>query len=216
MTRNNLVRRTLNAGESRGDRIQKETSNEEDRNHRQWQRRKRTGARAGASGIRVRSTGKENVRETAAWGEIVVLAVPFGAVNDAVKTIGDALDGKTLVDATNALDENMGLAIGFSTSGAEELQKLAPAAKVVKAFNTVFAQHMDTGKLAGETLTVLAASDDEEAKRTALELAKAIGFDAVNAGPLQNARWLETLGYLNIGLGYVVGHGVNSGFRYIH
>jgi len=75
---------------------------------------------------------------------------------------------------------------------------------------------MDTGKLAGETLTVLAASDDEEAKNTALELAKAIGFDAVNAGPLQNARWLETLGYLNIGLGYVVGHGVNTGFRYIH
>jgi 8-hydroxy-5-deazaflavin:NADPH oxidoreductase len=168
------------------------------------------------AGYDVRSTGKEDVRETAVWGEIVILAVPFGAVNDAVETMGDALDGKTLVDATNALDENMGLAIGFSTSGAEELQKLAPAAKVVKAFNTVFAQHMDTGKVGGETLTVLAASDDEEAKNTAVELAQAIGFDAVNAGPLQNARWLETLGYLNIGLGYVVGHGVNTGFRYIH
>lgn len=167
-------------------------------------------------GYDVRSTGKENVRETAAWGDIVILAVPFVAVNDAARTIGDAVDGKILIDATNALDENMGLAIGFSTSGAEELQKLAPAAKVVKAFNTVFAQHMNTGKVGGETLTVLAASDDEEAKNTALELAKAIGFDAVNAGPLQNARWLETLGYLNIGLGYVVGHGVNTGFRYIH
>ena len=168
------------------------------------------------AGYDVRSTAKDNVRETAAWGEVIMLAVPFGAVKDAVNTIGTALDGKVLVDVTNALDENMGLAIGFSTSGAEELQKLAPSAKVVKAFNTVFAQHMDSGKVGGETLTAFAASDDEEAKNTALELAKAIGFDAVNAGPLQNARWLETLGYLNIGLGYVVGHGVNSGFRYIH
>lgn len=168
------------------------------------------------AGYDVRSTGKENVRETAAWGEVVVLAVPFGAVKDAVETMGSALDGKSVIDATNALDETMGLAIGFSTSGAEELQKLAPGAKVAKAFNTVFAQHMDSGKVGEETLTVLAASDDEEAKSTALELAKAIGFDAVNAGPLQNARWLETLGYLNIGLGYVVGHGVNTGFRYIH
>ena len=39
---------------------------------------------------------------------------------------------------------------------------------------------------------------------------------AVNAGPLQNARWLEMLALLNITLGYVVGHGVNAGFRYIH
>jgi predicted dinucleotide-binding enzyme len=168
------------------------------------------------AGYEVRSTGKDNVRDTASWGEVVILAVPFGAAGDAVKTMGDALDGKPLVDVTNALDEKMGLAIGFTTSGAEELQKLAPRAKVVKAFNTVFAQHMDSGKIAGETLTVLAASDDEGAKATALELAKAIGFDAVNAGALQNARWLETLGYLNIVLGYVVGHGVNSGFRYVH
>lgn len=168
------------------------------------------------AGYEVRSTGKENVRATAAWGEVILLAVPFGAVKDAVATIGDALDGKVLVDVTNALDENMGLAIGFTTSGAEELQKLAPTAKVVKAFNTVFAQHMDSGSVAGETLTALAASDDDEARDTALAMAKAIGFDAVSAGSLQNARWLETLGYLNITLGYVVGHGVNSGFRYIH
>ena len=170
----------------------------------------------GRAGHEIRSTGKENVHETAAWGEVIILAVPFSAVPDAVKTIGSAADGKVLIDVTNALDENMGLAIGFTTSGAEELQKQAPRAKVVKAFNTVFAQHMDSGKLAGETLTVLAASDDDSAKTTVIELAKGIGFDAVNAGPLQNARWLETLGYLNIGLGYVVGHGVNSGFRYIH
>lgn len=168
------------------------------------------------AGYDVRSTGKAEARETADWGEVVLLAVPFGAVNDAVESIGGSIEGKILVDVTNALDENMGLAIGFSTSGAEELQKLVPSAKVVKAFNTVFAQQMDSGKVGGETLTVFAASDDDDARTTAMEMAKAIGFDAVSAGPLQNARWLETLGYLNIGMGYVVGHGVNSGFRYVH
>lgn len=168
------------------------------------------------AGYEVRATGKENVRETAAWGEVIILAVPFPAVSDAVKTIGEAAQGKVIVDVTNALDEKMGLAIGFTTSGAEELQKQAGGARVVKAFNTVFAQHMVSGHVGGETLTVFAASDDDDAKDVALELAKSIGFDAVNAGPLQNARWLETLGYLNIGLGYVVGHGVNSGFRYVH
>jgi predicted dinucleotide-binding enzyme len=168
------------------------------------------------AGHDVRSTGRDDVRETAAWGEVIILAVPFGAVDDAVRTMGDAVTGKVLVDVTNAVDENMGLAIGCTTSGAEELQKQAPAAKVVKAFNTNFAQHMDTGRVGGEALTVFAAADDEGARQTVMDLANAIGFDVANAGPLQNARWLETLGYLNIQLGYIVGHGTRTGFRYIH
>src|SRR5688500_18675471 len=102
------------------------------------------------AGHDVRATGKEKVRETAAWGELIILAVPFGAVDDAVKTMGDAVNGKVLVDVTNALDENMGLVIGFTTSGAEELQRNAKRAKVVKAFNTVFAQHQDQGRIGDE------------------------------------------------------------------
>src|SRR5688500_10000145 len=74
-------------------------------------------------GHEVRSTGKENVRETAQFGEVIVLAVPFGAVNDAVRAMGDAVSGKIFIDVTNALDDKMGLAIGCTTSGAEELQK---------------------------------------------------------------------------------------------
>lgn len=168
------------------------------------------------AGHDVRSTGRENVRETAAWGEVIILAVPFSAVGDTVRTMGDAVNGKTIIDVTNALDENMGLAVGHTTSGAEELQKKVNTAKVVKAFNTVFAQHMDSGRIGSEVLTALVAGDDEGARKLALDLASSIGFDAVNAGPLQNARWLETLGYLNIQLGYVVGHGTDAGFRYIH
>ena len=168
------------------------------------------------AGHEVQSTGKEKVREAASWGEIVILAIPFGAIDDALKTMGDAIDGKIVVDVTNALDENMGLAIGCTSSGAEELQKKARSAKVVKAFNTVFAEHQDKGRLGDQVLTAFVAGDDDEARKAVLALAKDIGFDAVGAGPLQNARWLETLGYLNIQLGYVVGLGTKTGFRYVH
>ncbi|HVE71551.1 MAG TPA: NAD(P)-binding domain-containing protein [Thermoanaerobaculia bacterium] len=168
------------------------------------------------AGHDVRASGRENVRETAEWGQSIILAVPFGAIDDALQTMSDAVNGKVLIDATNALDDNMALAIGCTTSGAEELQRKAPGAKVVKAFNTNFAQHMDSGHVADTPLTAFAAGDDEGARETVMQLAREIGFDAVNAGPLQNARWLETLGYLNIQLGYVVGHGTGTGFHYIH
>ena len=71
----------------------------------------------------------------------------------------------------------------------------------MKAFNTVFAQHMDSGQVKGEKLTVLAAGDDATAKETVLRLAKDIGFDAVDAGGLQNARLLEPLA-LQISVGH--------------
>jgi predicted dinucleotide-binding enzyme len=168
------------------------------------------------SGHEVRATGRDSVRETAAWGDVIILAVPFRAIDDAVKTIGDAADGKILIDVTNALDENMGLAIGCTTSGAEELQTKAPAANVVKAFNTVFARHMDKGRVGDRPLTVFTAGNDDAARKSVRDLAIGIGFEAVDSGPLQNARWLETLGYLNIQLGYIVGHGTDTGFHYIH
>jgi 8-hydroxy-5-deazaflavin:NADPH oxidoreductase len=159
---------------------------------------------------------KAAVRDTAAWGEIVFLAVPFGALDDVVRTAGEALAGKTVVDVTNALDANMSLALGFTTSGAEELQKKLPKARVVKAFQTVFAQHMDTGKLGDQRLTTFVASDDAGAKSSVLALARDVGFDAVDAGPLRNARLLEPLGYFNIQLGYALEMGTQIGFKLLH
>jgi len=160
-------------------------------------------------------SNETNVADVAAKAEVIILAVPFAAIDAVVKTIGHAADGKIVIDVTNALTAEMKLAVGFSTSGAEELQKKLPNAKVVKAFNTVFAQHMDSGKLNGETLTAFAASDDEAARNKVLEVLREIGFDAVSAGPLQNARQLEALGFFNIQLGYVLGNGVTTGFKYV-
>ncbi len=166
--------------------------------------------------VRVVGSDKQAISEIARWADVVVLAVPFAALDDVVQTAGPALDGKTVVDVTNALDSNMNLALGFSTSGAEELQKKLPGARVVKAFNTVFAQHMSTGHLGNVPLTALVASDDPAAKATVLELARGIGFDGVDAGPLKNARSLEPLAHLNIQLGYGLGMGPQIGFELVH
>jgi predicted dinucleotide-binding enzyme len=170
------------------------------------------------AGHDVRAVGKDKtaIRETASWAEIVLLAVPFGAIDDVVEEVGSVIEGKTLIDVTNAVDAHMSWAVGFTTSGAEELQRKVPKARVVKAFNTVFAQHMDSGRLGDKPLTAFVASDDASARKSVLELARAIGFDAVDAGPLKNARLLEPLAFFNIQLGYMLGMGTQIGFKLLH
>ncbi len=172
----------------------------------------------GRSGHEVRALGKDPaaVREAAAWSELVVIAVPFGEVDNAAKEIGDGAKGKPVIDVTNALTDDMHLALGPGESGAERLQSKLQGAHVVKAFNTVFAQNMDKGRLKDRTLTLLAAGDDANAKQRVLSLAREIGFDAIDAGPLRNARYLEALGVLNIQLGYGQKLGTDSGFVYVH
>lgn len=171
------------------------------------------------AGHEVRAVGREppKVKEIGQWADTIVLAVPFPERENAIRELGESIRGKTLIDVTNALGPDQGLAVDpRRESGAEGLQKMAQDAQVVKAFNTVFAQHMDKGTLHGQKLSVLVAGDNERAKRDTIQLARDIGFDAIDAGPLQNARWLETLGFLNIQLGYNVGHGPAIGFKLVH
>ena len=170
------------------------------------------------AGYEVRVTGNDAaaVRELGAWAPIVILAAPHGAVDAVVAALGSTIDGKVLVDATNALTPEFQLALGFTTSAAEELQKKAPKARVVKAFNTVFAQNMESGHVLGQQLTVLAAGDDAAARAATLELASAIGFDPVDAGPLVHARYLEPFGALAIRLAYGLGMGPGIGFKLVH
>jgi 8-hydroxy-5-deazaflavin:NADPH oxidoreductase len=170
------------------------------------------------AGYEVRAVGNEPdaVRDTAKAADVVIIAVPFGAIDDTLRELGGAIDGKIVVDVTNALTPDYQLALGYSTSGAEELQKKAPKARVAKAFNTVFAANMETGQVKGERLSAFVASDDDDAKKTVLGMARAIGFDAVDAGPLRNARLVEPLGYFNIQLGMKLGMGSDIGFELVH
>src|SRR3990170_5239852 len=158
---------------------------------------------------------KENVADAAKWGEVIILAVPYENVADAAKTIGTIANGKVLLDVSNAVGDDMTLAIGCSTSAAEELQKLLPKARVVKAFNTVFAANQSTGKLGAEQLTLFVAGDDLKAKQTVMQLGRDIGFDPVDAGPLKSARYLEPMAILMINLGYALGMGNKIGYKLV-
>ena len=175
-----------------------------------------TGLSKGLSkaGFKTRTSGRDDVAESARDADAIILAIPFGAIDDVVSKLGNSADGKIVIDVTNTLLANMQMA-DLPTSGAEELQKKIPKAKVVKAFYTVFAQHMDSGKVNGQQLTAFVAADDDTARKTVLEAAASIGFDPVNAGPLANAMHLESLAYMNIFLGDVAGNGPMTGFKYI-
>lgn len=148
--------------------------------------------------------------QAAASAEIVVLAVPYDAAADVIAAAG-GLAGKVVIDITNPLTADYsGLTIGHTTSAAEEIQKLAPQAKVVKAFNTVFASVLQNGgKVAGQPVTVFVASDDADARAQVAALAASAGFNTLEAGGLSSARYLEPVAGLNIALGYGLGHGTD-------
>jgi predicted dinucleotide-binding enzyme len=171
------------------------------------------------NGHDVRAVGRdpEAVRTAGQFADTIILAVPFSEIGNAVGALGGSASGKVVIDATNALTAAMELAVdSTTTSGAEELQKKLPDAKIVKAFNTTFATAMATGQINGEPLAGLVAADDADAKSQVLSLVQQLGFDPIDAGPLANARLLEPLALLNIKLGFVQGYGPNSGFRLVH
>jgi len=152
--------------------------------------------------------------EAVNFGEAVILAVPFSKVPETVKALGPrAFQGKTVVDATNVFPPPAGW--GASTSGAEEIAKLVPGARVAKAFNTTFASTMSTGKIGTSKILGLVAADDPSAKKTVLGLAADLGFDAVDAGPLDSARYMEGMALLNIRLGFEQKMGTKIGFALV-
>ena len=133
------------------------------------------------------------VSEASGLGDIIVLAVPWNAISDAIKACGD-LSGRTIIDATNPLttsQDSLELAIGFTTSGGEEVAKLAVGAHVFKAMNQVgFSVMSDTQGYTSRPV-IFVAGDDEVKKLMVLELVSDLGFDSRDAGPLRSARLLE-------------------------
>lgn len=147
-----------------------------------------------------------SLKEVPALADIVVLAVPYGAMAATLAALGD-LRRKILVDISNPVTPDyMALLIGHDTSAAEEIQKLAPGARVVKAFNTVFADLFDVPAQAAPVQVFYTADDSETGARVAALITQA-GFEPVHAGPLANARYLEPLGELNIHFAYALGWG---------
>ena len=135
--------------------------------------------------------------QAAAQADIVVLAVPWSAAEGVVRALPD-LSGKIVVDPTNP---RVMASDGFADypiedSNAERIARLAPGAKVVKAFSTLGAETMLDPKVAGGPVTVPIVGDDRAAKERIAVLAREIGLEAVDVGPLRHARIIEGLHYL--------------------
>ncbi|MGB6324828.1 MAG: NADPH-dependent F420 reductase [Methylocella sp.] len=134
--------------------------------------------------------------EAAAAGDVIVLAKPWPATKDAIQAAGN-LAGKAVVDCTNPLKPDFtGPALGYTTSGAEQVAEWAKGVKVFKAFNQTGFNVMADPAFDGQRAVIFVCGDDDARKQTVLQLATDIGFEAIDAGSLVIARLLEPYGML--------------------
>jgi 8-hydroxy-5-deazaflavin:NADPH oxidoreductase len=148
--------------------------------------------------------------------DVVVLAVYYPDARAVVEQYGDGLNDKVLVDISNPVNETYDdLVTPPDSSAAQELAEIVPGARVVKAFNTTFANTLHEANVAGQPLDVFMAGDDEDAKGTVARLVEDGGLRPVDAGPLKRARELEAAGLLHMGVQGPLGSGFTSALKIV-
>ncbi|BCF86386.1 dinucleotide-binding protein (plasmid) [Rhodococcus qingshengii] len=146
-------------------------------------------------------------------GDIVILAVPYTAVDAIVRAYGSQFAGKIVVDISNPVDfETFQLAVPADSSAAAELAGKVPDATVLKAFNTNFAASLTIKSVGSNPTTVLVAGDDVEAKQALTSAITAAAVDVIDAGELTAARELEAIGFLQLQLAVGQKIGFAGGF----
>lgn len=138
-------------------------------------------------------------REAAQQAEFVVLAVPWDVTEQVIENLGN-LDGKIIMDATNALEiaPDRMLQMSVDTSAGELIQSWAPGAHVVKAFNNINDSIMEDPGFIDGPVTVPLAGNNLEAKKRVQAIITNMGFHTVNAGPIRMARVLEGMVVLKL------------------
>jgi len=145
----------------------------------------------------------------ASAADMLLLAVPWAAVESVLAGVGD-LGGRILIDATNPLRADLsGLAVAGDDSGGETVARLARGARVVKAFNTVGTSVMANPCFGERRALLTVAGDDDDARAAVVELAAALGFEAVDFGPLAHARYAEAMAMGWIFLAFQRGFGTD-------
>lgn len=158
-------------------------------------------------------------REAAQDADVVLLAVHWNRVDDVLSKTGD-LSGKVIVSCSLPMnDDDTGLVVAHTSSGAEELAKKARGARVISAFGTVpsevlFAVFEERDGDARPSLVY--CGDDDDAKEAAAQLIRDVGFDPVDAGPLEVARYLEPFTMLIARLAYEGNDGPALAYRFEH
>jgi 8-hydroxy-5-deazaflavin:NADPH oxidoreductase len=142
--------------------------------------------------------------EAVEFADVVLLAVPWGAVSEALQAAG-SFSGKILFSCVNALKPDMsGMAIGTTTSAAEEIAKLASGARVVEGL-PLFAEVLlsESTQFNQQTATVFYCGDDADAKSVVAGLLEETGAEAIDVGNLSTARYIEPAMMVLIQLAYV-------------
>ena len=147
-------------------------------------------------------------------GDLVIMAVPFGALESIANQYKDELKGKIVIDISNPLNFDTWdeLVVPADSSAAQLLQSWLPDSKVVKGFNTTFAATLQSGKIGDLPTTVLLAGDDQEAKGTIKEALAGSPLRVFDAGALKRARELEATGFLQMTLAASEQIGWTGGF----
>jgi NADPH-dependent F420 reductase len=154
----------------------------------------------------------------ASWeADIIIAAVPFNAEKEVAEKIREVANQKIVISIANPLNETYnGLVTEPSTSAAEELQKLLPNSKVVKAFNTTFAADFNTPVIDGKKVDAFIAGDDDEAVKIVSELVSTAGFNPIIAGDLSASGTLERMQLLLIQLGMKYNYNWLAGWKILH
>jgi hypothetical protein len=156
-----------------------------------------------------------SVSDAVAKSDVVVLATKWALVPDVLAKAG-SLEGKIIIDATNTMSPRKAPdGTPELRSCAEVLATMAPGARVVKTFNQAFEQllHADSRRFDGQQPTMFYCGDDAAAKQVTAALIDDTDFEPVDAGPLENARYLEAYAILIIRLGHTLGLGTNIAMK---
>ncbi len=156
-------------------------------------------------------------REAAHEADALLLAVHWSRVDDVLKQAGD-VSGKVIVSCSLPMNaDDTGLVIAHTSSGAEELAKKLPKARVVSAFNTVPSEVLFgvfEARRKANRPSLVYCGDDAGSKKTAAQLIRDVGFDHVDAGPLRVARYTEPFGLLVAQLAYEGDGGPELAYRF--
>jgi 8-hydroxy-5-deazaflavin:NADPH oxidoreductase len=152
--------------------------------------------------------------EAAAAAEIIILALPWGAAEPAIKALGD-LSGRIVIDCMNPLGRTtagLALTVGHTNSGGEMVQGWLPRARVVKTLNQVGAEMMADNAALPHRPVMFMAGNDDAAKGAVAQLLADLGFDPLDAGDITKSRLLEPFGMVWINQALVRGKGRNWAF----
>lgn len=154
--------------------------------------------------------------DSVASADLILLAIPWSAVDSTVEIIKEKAKGKIIIDATNPLKADLsGLMHLDGMSGGERIQSLLPQSKVIKTFNTTGSENMEKVSEFDQSPTMQLAGDDSKAKEIVSKFITQVGFSPVDSGPLSRSNILEYVALNWISLAYKAGQGTHYTFSIV-